>query len=422
MYRFLKHLRPLNHSLNNKFEIELFMKRKFTAVLWAGAMLTLACVNVPTVTGQEKAAVKTGAAVANVPNRDVQLRTETVWLPESAIVYSPNGEKRTRHVYMPGENYGQYTWENGAWKPSDTEPEKWFFMDAIYDREAYSEQTGEVSYETSGGQLRLFFPAKFSYFYHFTSSSTDFEPGYDANGNLTSFMIIYGAGEWEEFTVAYNTDNNPVSIEGRSSFEGREFFLKAHYEYNDFGYVTLVETYDYIPDTETWAISLRETAEYDAQGKILVGEQYSRGELSCRSTYEYYDGYRFSSITWKYFGSYESSSFGREWKYGTDGNLGAAYYYSGSELALEYYVIFYPNTLPSAVEPVSGSVAARVWASGGQLYITATSAGTAQVYTVAGQLTKTVALTAGETAVTTLPTGVYIVVAEGRTWKVSLMN
>jgi hypothetical protein len=38
-------------------------------------------------------------------------------------------------------------------------------------------------------------------------------------------------------------------------------------------------------------------------------------------------------------------------------------------------------------------------------------------YSVAGQRTKTVALAAGETVVTSLPPGVYIVAAEGRTWK-----
>ncbi|MDR1675611.1 MAG: hypothetical protein LBR86_03995 [Tannerella sp.] len=51
------------------------------------------------------------------------------------------------------------------------------------------------------------------------------------------------------------------------------------------------------------------------------------------------------------------------------------------------------------------------------MYITAASTGTAQVYTVAGQSAATVTLTAGETAATPLPPGVYIVAAEGRTWK-----
>jgi hypothetical protein len=62
-------------------------------------------------------------------------------------------------------------------------------------------------------------------------------------------------------------------------------------------------------------------------------------------------------------------------------------------------------------------VATRVWSSGGQLYIAAASAGRAQIYTVAGQLTATVALAAGQTVATPLPPGVYIVAAEGRTWK-----
>jgi hypothetical protein len=36
---------------------------------------------------------------------------------------------------------------------------------------------------------------------------------------------------------------------------------------------------------------------------------------------------------------------------------------------------------------------------------------------VAGQLTKTVTLAAGETAATPLPPGVYIVATEEKTWK-----
>ncbi|MDR1676527.1 MAG: T9SS type A sorting domain-containing protein, partial [Tannerella sp.] len=60
------------------------------------------------------------------------------------------------------------------------------------------------------------------------------------------------------------------------------------------------------------------------------------------------------------------------------------------------------------------------WSSGGQLYITAASTGTAQVYTLTGQPVATVALTAGETAATPLPPGVYIVAIDGKSYKVRI--
>jgi Leucine-rich repeat (LRR) protein len=62
--------------------------------------------------------------------------------------------------------------------------------------------------------------------------------------------------------------------------------------------------------------------------------------------------------------------------------------------------------------------AAKVWASGHTLYIHATQSGTARIYGVTGQLVTTLPLTPDETAQTTLPQGVYIVVANGRTYKI----
>jgi hypothetical protein len=206
-------------------------------------------------------------------------------------------------------------------------------------------------------------------------------------------------------------------MEGWDSYNGdRTQFFKAYCEYNDDGYITLYDSHKWNYEKKTWTDWIKETVEYDAQGKVLFRAGYSYGEIGNKYSYEYYDENHFSLIS--YASDDQNYNFKEEWKYGTDGNPGAYYRYSGSELALEYYAIFYPNTLtPSAVEPVPERVVTRVWSSGGQLYIAAASAGRAQIYTVAGQLMKTVALVAGETVATPLPPGVYIVVAEGKTWK-----
>ncbi|MDR3269389.1 MAG: InlB B-repeat-containing protein [Tannerella sp.] len=61
---------------------------------------------------------------------------------------------------------------------------------------------------------------------------------------------------------------------------------------------------------------------------------------------------------------------------------------------------------------------AKVRSYGHTLYISATGDGTARIYGLTGQLIKALPHTASETAQTTLPRGVYIVVVNGRTYKV----
>jgi uncharacterized repeat protein (TIGR02543 family) len=68
------------------------------------------------------------------------------------------------------------------------------------------------------------------------------------------------------------------------------------------------------------------------------------------------------------------------------------------------------------------STVARVWASGGALYIVATSSGEAQVIGADGRFVKTIPHTVGETVETTLPPGIYIVVAEKTTYKIMIQN
>jgi hypothetical protein len=385
------------------------MKRKLTALGWAGAMLAFALVSVPAA-GQEKPVMKTGVA-ENVSAQDVQLQADGEWMPDSAVVYSPGGEKQTKHVYLPGESHGQYTWENGAWKFSSSNPATGYVRSTIYDREKVNVQY-KVSYKIEDGWLYFCYPfgIKNRYGgYGPRADQVDFTPEFDTNGNLTSFRIIFGANSWQEFTVTYNAKNKPLSIEGRN--EDNTSFFKAYYAYNDYEYVTLSDIYVWYQIDDTWKND-KETVEYDTQGKPLSQILYNNGEITDRYSYEYYDGNHYSSKT-----TTDGNNTGREeWKYGTDGKPGAYYWYIDGEL--QEYVIFYPNTLsPSAVEPVPERVATRVWSSGGQLYIAAASAGRAQIYTVAGQLMATVALAAGETIVTPLPPGVYIVAAEGRTWK-----
>lgn len=61
-----------------------------------------------------------------------------------------------------------------------------------------------------------------------------------------------------------------------------------------------------------------------------------------------------------------------------------------------------------------------VWASGGQLYVNASTNGNASVYSITGALVKTITLSAGETASESLSTGFYVVTVNGKAYKVTI--
>jgi hypothetical protein len=96
---------------------------------------------------------------------------------------------------------------------------------------------------------------------------------------------------------------------------------------------------------------------------------------------------------------------------------GTIYYPEGAdystvidELPPEWNVVVTANTV---VASTTG-----VWSVSGRLYITAPQSGTAQVYSLTGALVKTVVVSAGETTVTPLSRGIYVVKTNGKTVKV----
>jgi hypothetical protein len=355
--------------------------------------------------GQEKAVMKTGTG-EYFPMQSMQLRAEAeLELPDSAIVYSPEGERMEKYVYPPNENSGTYTWEDNAWKFTSAEAYTvWYTTYAEYNQKEYNKQSTKVSYEIAGEQLRFCFPMIFDYYFQYSfPAGIDFRTDYDANGYLTSFRVLHDDGSTANtFTVSYNAGNKPVSIEG-INFSNNRSFLKAHYEYNDYGYATLFDSHLWDTEKETWVSYYKEIAEYDMQGKLLYKEHYVYGEKVHRNSYIYYDELHRSSWSYDDFLD-ENRSVRFELKYGADRKLGAVYNYSAGELS--EYCILYPNTLiPSAAETVVG---AAVWSYGGNLYVRTPQPAALYVYTVAGMLYRQQMLPAGETAVT-LPQGTYFV-------------
>jgi hypothetical protein len=82
--------------------------------------------------------------------------------------------------------------------------------------------------------------------------------------------------------------------------------------------------------------------------------------------------------------------------------------------------IYHAISLYIAFNPTASEIiaSAQVRAAGHTLYIYATTAGTARIYSVAGQLVKSFPYAAGETTQTTLSQGVYIVATNERTHKI----
>jgi hypothetical protein len=233
-------------TIYKQTKITFIMKRRFTTVLWAGATLALAFANVPTAAGQEKAVIKTGR-IERISDQKVQLRADKeVELPDSAIRYSPEGEKIAKHVYLPGESYGLYKWENGAWKFESAYP-IWYGGLAKYDRESFKERR-TVYTDVIDGALYIHFPLIeniSSYFNYLASADAEHESEYDANGNLIYFKVMIDY-YWYDFSTAYNEKNRPISVEGRVVWGGGAYsylFLKriTNIMIMDVPYMTVIE-------------------------------------------------------------------------------------------------------------------------------------------------------------------------------------
>jgi hypothetical protein len=373
------------------------MKRN-RIILWAGALPTLAFVHIPAAG---------------------QVRADRMETPDSAIVYTPNGQPHTKYVYLPGESFGTYTREHNAWEYSSTEPLKRSFYTAIYDRE-WNIQSAGVACRNIGGMLQLCYPMiREEFGVYEISDDRNYRPGYDINSNLTSVEIrdSAAANQWDTlFAVVYNEKDRPLSIERRE--RGRPLF-KVHYEYNKYGYATLFDSYELNRETNAWRSLAKETAEYDAGGKLLFKNRYEDGKITRSESYTYYSENRYASRSVTRYEGGESYTQREEWKYGADRTLGVRYLYEDNDL-LEY-TVFYPNNFSAtAVEHAPKSAAVRIRTSGKQLHIDAETTGTAQIYSVAGQRIQSIRFTPGQTSVTSLPPGLYIVAADGNTWKVAV--
>jgi hypothetical protein len=376
------------------------MKRTKFTELTTVLMMTALCA-LP-LAGQEKVAVKMESAVRD----GVQLRADDAdALPDSAIRYAPDGQRQAKYVYA-GENRGTYTWENNAWLFESAEANTSIFRSSTYNQENDVNNRHAITfgYRIIEERLLLDIPMGIgTHLYYTFSPYTNFKPEYDVHGNLIFIQIVCN-GVYFEYTANFNTENNPVSIEGGYHDDDRMFF-KAHYEYNDFGYPTLSETYNWNSEKEIWESNSKQTVNYDMQGRMLNRINYDGDEINSILSCEYYDEHHYSSRSYEN-SLDESNNWKWEYKYGADGKLGARYNYRGGELS-EYY-IFYPNTLDNpgnANEPLADM---RIWSYGGTLHVRTAQPVVLHVYTLTGALHARQTLHAGET-VLPLPPGIYVV-------------
>jgi hypothetical protein len=212
-----------------------------------------------------------------------------------------------------------------------------------------------------------------------------------------------------EFTVSYDTKNNPVDIEGQYY---NILVDKAHYEYNDAGYLTLFDHYQL--DDMIWVNNYKQTIEYDTQSKPLNVMYYDYNEIARMLSFKYYDGEHYSFYSFDDYRD-ESNSWKDEYKYGVDGKLEAIYHYMAGELST--YYILYPNTLDNpgnANEPLADM---RIWSYAGTLHVRTAQSTTLHVYTLTGVLHAQQTLPAGATTLP-LPPGMYIVKVGNATEKI----
>jgi hypothetical protein len=377
------------------------MNKKFTELTTVFMMTALCALPLA---GQERGIVKMESAL----HESVQLRADDAEaLPDSAIRYFPDGQRQAKYVYA-GENLGTYTRENNAWLFESTEVETGFITGAKYGN-GFLLTLREVSYEIHGEELHFYIPTvNMSYMYYtFPASMDRMDPKaeYDANGNLTSFQLMRDGNNVEvEFTVSYDTKNNPVDIEGQ--YPGYDIPLcKAHYEYNDAGYLTLFDHYKWDDRDDIWVNDSKETIEYDMQSKPLNVMYYEYNEITHMLSFKYYDGEHYSSYSFDDYRD-ESNSWKFEYKYGADGKPGARYNYRGGELST--YYILYPNTLDNPGNANEPPADMRIWSYGGTLHVRTAQPVVLHVYTLTGILHAQQTLPAGET-VLPLPPGMYVV-------------
>jgi hypothetical protein len=381
------------------------MNRTFTE-LTTVLMMTALC-TLP-LAGQEKVAVEMEPAVCE----SVQLRADgaEAW-PDSAIQYSPNGEKRFKHVYT-GENKGRYAWINNAWVFYSLEPNNIFYL-SEYNQAENNRLQGEISCESTEGEWCFTRPGIFSSMVDMIYTNLSFfKTAYDANGKLTSFKYHWEGGSDDnsyEIKVYYNAENNPLLIEYWNP--NGKCYSKNHYEYNDYGYATRIYT-----ENEGGAISLNHIGGYDAQGKCLVKAYYVQNEIARKWSYTYYDEHHFSSTLLEVFEGNSGGGGRREFTYRTDGKLEAYYFYDGDDKLSTYYILYY-NTLDNpgnANEPLADM---RIWSYAGTLHVRTAQSTTLHVYTLTGVLYAQQTLPAGETTLL-LPPGMYIVKVGDTTEKV----
>jgi hypothetical protein len=101
------------------------------------------------------------------------------------------------------------------------------------------------------------------------------------------------------------------------------------------------------------------------------------------------------------------------------GNYTATLTVSGEGLPSSASLTLTYRVAPTDNEAIAGN---KVWSAGNTLYIAALTTGQAHIYSMGGQLVKSVACHAGETITTTLARGFYLVIAEDKTYKVMISD
>jgi hypothetical protein len=357
------------------------MKRNFTVSVIMLTGIALVCLPAFGQTAKEVQAIRPSTLNPGVELRRGENKVPEV-LPDSIVTYSSSGEKMNKKKiyasYSFGYEYVLYTWENNTW---------------IYEDSIFVLPDRLSTWTTDKGHLAVRLPKM---------GCTN-----NQNGKVQAVWTNVDGGNQiiRPVNVTWNEDGQPnlieIMYEDDHNYRG-QVWLSRHFTYNENGQLISWLEYNHgSPYTDKR--NSQNKYSYNADGNMILYEDFS-----------FQDGQ-------KMIFDYNER---RVAEYDSEGRKIREERYMGNRELQKYllneYDVYYYSGDDTGAPAVPERIATRVWSSGGQLYIAAASAGRAQIYTVAGQLMKTVALAAGQTVATPLPPGVYIVAADGRTWKVIL--
>ena len=323
------------------------MRKNFTKLVCLAAASLCAL----SVVGQERmSAIGMGETRVAVERDDVRLRVGEVQKPDSILTYTAAGELTTKTLYEYGEDgkiisqttlnlvnnnwenvskrtyeydgddiiESLCTWEDNEWNEIYSRPK------TVFDGKVRHSKS-EINYPNPTGFdfMGFGFYSGSAGYWDYEATATYNSMGYITYVNFSAYEIANPSNSYTafEFSITYNSDNQPTLIIGTNPNRNPKDLLRVEYRYDTQGEMIYYEKSQFDQDTNTWEI----THKYEkTNGEIVVV------------------GGPWANSTGKTISKTDS-----------DGNVYTDQYYSqtGNKWYLTHYRVYYPNSLAPTIEP-----------------------------------------------------------------------